>query len=75
MKVKVIREKFKQNRAEYKRFQSEPKWLIIAGLVITGFSIVALFAAQIIFAILSVVGGLVFFWGVFQWILRLFEGK
>ena len=75
MRIKVIREKFHQHEQSHKRFRSEPKWLIILGLGLTTFSILAWFAAQVIFAVLAGVGGLIVAWGVIQWVLHLFEKK
>ncbi len=76
MKVHIVREKQQTNQSyqgKYRRFRSDPKLLMWAGVIIAVFSAVAYFAVQIIFSILGVFGVLIFLWGAIVWISRLFQ--
>lgn len=77
MKVHVVREESQshqsQSNAQYRRFRSEPRWLIVGGLALAALSTLAFFAAQIIFTVLAMLGLVLAIWGCVQWVVRFFQ--
>lgn len=77
MKVHVVREEQQSNQSkmnsQYRRFRSEPRWLIVGGGLLAIFSTLAFFIAQIIFTVLAMLGVILAIWGCVQWVVRLFQ--
>ena len=75
MKVHIVREETQSNQRQHRRFRSEPRWLILGGLILAFFSALAFFVAQIIFTVLAMLGVVLAIGGCIQWVVRLFQKR